>query len=424
MGSKEHYMRRLISFVVLICLTLTGAASQTMTIQRLAGTIEVIAYEGGTLLLDGKALGDIPASSRVTITDAPIGIHTLSLETPDGRALSQSVVVIYGESTFVSIASSAKAPISIGLVTDLGGIDDDGFNQVTWKGIVRFGEEHSLVKGTDYMYIQSGAESDYVPNLSFFADRNLTLIIAPGFLFYDAMGKVAAMYPRQKFLIIDDSSVQKPNVVCAVFAEHEGSFLVGVAAGLKAKADGKNVVGFIGGMQFPLIEKYQAGFEQGVRAVHPTARILVAYAGDFGDPDTGRAIARKMFDAGAYILFHAAGGTGNGMIQEARDRSSRGDICWAIGVDNDQYADGLYGDKSAVLTSMVKRVDVAAHEVANMTMAGIFPGGQTLVFSTKNGGVGIPGDNPNLSADIVASVDDYSRRIASGELVISEIPER
>lgn len=320
-------------------------------------------------------------------------------------------------------AAPAAPTFKIGLVTDLGGIDDKSFNQGTWEGIVRFGNENMLTKGTDYKYLQSSAEADYVPNLSTFADEKLDLIVAPGFLFEKAMGEVADKYPAQKMLVID-TVVQKPNVVSAVFAEHEGSFLVGVAAGLKAKADGKNVVGFIGGMQFPLIERFQAGFEQGVKAVYPEAKILVDYAGDFGAPDKGQAIAQKQFNAGAYIIFHAAGGTGNGMIKEAKERTEKGDVRWAIGVDKDQYTDGLYGDKSAVLTSMMKRVDVAAYEVAKLAKADQFPGGTVMVFSLKNDGVGIPDTNPNLSADIVASTKDYASKIASGSLVVSEIPAK
>ncbi len=238
------------------------------------------------------------------------------------------------------------------------------------------------------------------------------------------MEEVATKYPEQKLMIIDDSSVSKPNLVCAVFAEHEGSYLVGVAAGLKAKADGKSILGFLGGMQFPLIEKFQAGFEQGVKAVYPEATILVDYAGDFAAPDKGQTIAQKQFNAGAYIIFHAAGGTGNGMIKEARERSSKGDIRWGIGVDKDQYADGLYGDKSAVLTSMMKRVDVAAYEVCKLTKEGNFPGGKVMTFSIANQGVGIPQNNPNLSADIVAKVKDYEAKIANGTLTVSEFPSK
>lgn len=324
-----------------------------------------------------------------------------------------------GEST------TNAASFRVGLVTDIGGIDDKSFNQGTWEGIVRFAKEVGLKEG-DYKYLQSSAEADYIPNLSTFSDENLDLIVAPGFLFEKSMAEVADRYPNNKYLIID-TVVSKPNVVSAVFAEHEGSFLVGVAAGLQAKADGKNIVGFLGGMQFPLIEKFQAGFEQGVRAVYPECKILVDYAGDFGAPDKGQAIAQKQFNAGAYIIFHAAGGSGNGMIKEAKERTARGDIRWAIGVDKDQYNDGIYDEankKSAVLTSMMKRVDVAAHDVAKMTMDGKFPGGQTLVFSVANKGVGIPDTNPNLSANIVAKVKEYEAKIASGELKVSEIPAK
>jgi len=321
------------------------------------------------------------------------------------------------------IAAPVFAQFRVGLVTDVGGIDDKSFNQGTWEGIVRFAQDFKLAKG-NYKYLQSSAEADYVPNLSTFADEGLSLIIAPGFLFEQAMTQVATNYPTRKFLIID-TVVNLPNVASAGFAEHEGSFLVGVAAGLKAKADGKNIVGFIGGMQFPLIEKFQAGFEQGVKAVYPDCKILVDYAGDFAAPDKGQALAQKQYNAGAYIIFHAAGGTGNGLIKEAKERSQKGDIRWAIGVDKDQYADGIYsGSKSAVLTSMMKRVDVAAYDVCKMTMDGKFPGGQSLVFTVKNKGVGIPDKNPNISADILAKVKEYEAMIASGKLVVSEVPAK
>ncbi|MCX7023288.1 MAG: BMP family ABC transporter substrate-binding protein [Spirochaetes bacterium] len=321
------------------------------------------------------------------------------------------------------VAVFAAPAFRVGLVTDVGGIDDKSFNQGTWEGIKRFATENKLVVGTDVKYLQSTAEADYVPNLSTFADEGLDLIVAPGFLFEKAMGEVADQYPTQKLLIID-SVVNKPNVASAVFAEHEGSFLVGVAAGMQAKKAKKNMVGFVGGMQFPLIEKFQAGFEQGVKAVDPKITVLVDYAGDFGNPGKGQALAVKQFNAGAYIIFHAAGGTGNGVIKEAKERSQKGDIRWAIGVDKDQYADGVYGTKSAVLTSMMKRVDVAAHDVAVLTMAGKFPGGQVLVFNVKNKGVSIPATNPNLSKDIIAKIADYEKQIASGKLVVSEIPAK
>lgn len=329
----------------------------------------------------------------------------------------------------LAVASFAMAaPTKVGLVTDIGGIDDKSFNQGTWEGIKVYGKENNLKEGKEFKYLQSTAEADYVPNLSTFADEALDLIVAPGFLFNNAMAEVGGKYPKQKFLIIDSVVKDKagktlPNVANAVFAEHEGSFLVGVAAGLKAKADKKDAVGFVGGMQFPLIEKFQAGFEQGVKAVFPTCKVMVDYAGEFGNPGKGQALAAKQYGAGAYIVFHAAGGTGNGVIKEAKERTQKGDVRWAIGVDKDQFNDGVYAPgKSAVLTSMMKRVDVAAHDVAVMTRDGKFPGGQVLTFSLKNKGVGVPASNPNLSADILKAVADYEAQIASGKLVVAEVP--
>ncbi len=330
----------------------------------------------------------------------------------------------------LSAATAAAAPIRVGLVTDIGGIDDKSFNQGTWDGLRAYGQENGGKEGRDYKYLQSTAEADYVPNLSTFADEKLDLVVAPGFLFTSAMVEVATRYPQQKFLLLDAVAKDRAgrplaNVANAVFAEHEGSFLVGVVAGLKAKADRQGTVGFVGGMQFPLIQKFQAGYEQGVKAVCPECKVLVDYAGEFGNPGKGQALAAKQFGAGAYIVFHAAGGTGNGVIKEAKERAQRGDVRWAIGVDKDQYADGTYGGgKSAVLTSMTKRVDVAAHDVAVMTRDGKFPGGQVLTFALKNHGVGLPAKNPNVPADILARVAEYEARIASGQLQVAEVPAK
>ena len=323
-----------------------------------------------------------------------------------------------------AVASLMAAPIKVGLVTDVGGIDDKSFNQGTWEGIKVYGKEQGLKEGDGIKYLQSSADADYIPNLSTFADEKLDLIIAPGFLFNEAMATVAAQYPDQKFMIIDSVVQDKagkniPNVANAVFAANEGSFLAGVAAGLKAKADKKTTIGFVGGMQFPLIENFQVGFEQGVKAVLPAAKILVDYTGSFTDAGKGQALAAKQYGAGAYVIFQVAGGSGNGVIKEAKERSAKGDIRWAIGVDKDQYADGIYaGTKSAILTSMMKRVDVAAHDVAVMTMNGKFPGGQVLTFDLKSKGVGLPEKNPNLSAAIVKAVADYTAQIVSGKLKV------
>ena len=324
------------------------------------------------------------------------------------------------ETTTEEATEPEMVDFTVGLVTDVGGIDDKSFNQGTWEGIVRFAED----TGVATKYLQSESDADYIPNLSTFSDEELDIIIAPGFLFADAMAEVAGNFPDQKYLIID-STVDAPNVASAVFAEEQGSFLVGVAAALKAEEAGKDTVGFIGGMEFDLIWRFEAGFEAGVAAVDPTMTVLVEYANSFADTQIGQTIAEKMYGEGAYIIYHAAGGTGNGMIKAAKDRRLNGEDVWAIGVDKDQYPDGIYeGDQSAVLTSMMKRVDVAAYNVAEMALNGTFPGGQTLLFDLNNSGVGIPDENPNLSDEIVAKVAEYEQKVLSGEIVVPTNPTR
>lgn len=324
-----------------------------------------------------------------------------------------------------SCGGNSASGFKVGLVTDVGGIDDRSFNQGTWEGVVKYASENKLKEGKQYKYLQSSAEADYVTNLSTFADEKMNLIVAPGFLFSNAMTEVSAKYPKNSFLIIDAVVADRPNVASAIFSAEQGSYLVGVAAGLKAKADGKKIVGYVGGMQFESIEAFEAGYRQGVRAVYPECKILYDYAGAFDKPDVGQQLAIKQFNSGAHIIFQVAGATGNGVIKEAKERSAKGAIAWAIGVDKDQYADGIYeGDKSAILTSMMKRVDVAAYDVIALAKAGKFPGGQTLVYDLKNGGVSIPETNPNLPEDIVATVEEYSDKIKSGELVVDPKPVR
>lgn len=312
--------------------------------------------------------------------------------------------------------------LNLGMVTDLGGIDDRSFNQGTYEGIVRFANDNNM--GTEcYKYLQSTADADYIPNLSQFAEEGLDLIIAPGFLFEDAMKTVADQNPESKFVIID-SVVDKPNVASAVFAEQEPSYLVGIAAAMKAKEAGKKVVGYIGGMDFDVIQRFEAGFEEGVHSVDPEIQVLVDYADSFIDPTIGGQLAQKQFNAGAYVIFHAAGATGNGLIAEAKARREAGEDVWAIGVDVDQYEVGkMSNGESAVLTSALKRVDVASYTFAKKVLEGTFKS-ETILFNATNDGIGIPAENPNLSADVVAAVNAALAKIKSGEIVVGVTPLR
>ncbi len=315
--------------------------------------------------------------------------------------------------------------IEVALVTDTGGIDDKSFNQSAWEGIQRFYTDNGLdAEIADYM--QSSAEADYVPNLSTFADESKDLIVATGFLFQGAMAEVAQNYPDQKFLLID-AVLEEPqdNVVSGMFAENEGSYLVGVVSALKTKEAGKNKVGFIGGMDIPVIQNFEAGFEAGVAAVDPEMEVVIEYAGKFDDPGLGQTIASKLYSNGCYVVFHAAGGTGNGLIKEAMDRVKNGEDVWACGVDKDQYADGIYeGEKSVILTSMMKKVDVAAYEAAKAVLNNEFKGGETLLFNLANAGVGLPAENPNLTDEWVQQADEYAQKIIAGEIEVPSKPKR
>ncbi len=319
-----------------------------------------------------------------------------------------------------------ECPLNLGLVTDLGGIDDKSFNEGTWNGVVSYMEEYNGDLDECAGFLQSNAEKDYIPNLSQFADEQVDLVLAPGFLFEKAMSAVAESYPDQKFLIID-TVVDQPNVASAVFAEEQGAYLVGIAAGLQAKEAGQNKFGFIGGMDGELIQRFEAGFEAGVKQIIPDAEFDIQYAADFGAPEKGKTIAQRMYDNGTYIIFHAAGATGNGLIDEAKARREAGKDVWAIGVDSDQYDEGKYGSegKSAILTSMIKRVDIAAHNTAETVKDGAFKGGEVTKYDVTNDGVGAEvTEGRNLSPEIIEEVNVYFEKIKNGEVEIPTTPER
>lgn len=305
----------------------------------------------------------------------------------------------------------------VGFVTDTGGIDDRSFNQGTWEGILKYAEEKGWTEGEEYTYIQSNEEADYIPNLSAFGDDGYNVVVAAGFLFKDAMTEVSQQYPDTNFVLIDEI-VEQPNVASVNFAEEQGSFLVGVAA---AKTTNTNKVGFVGGMDFPLIRHFHAGFVAGVHSVDPSIEIVDQYAGDFGNPGKGQQIASTMYEQGADVIYHAAGGTGNGVINEAKNRVENGEDVWVIGVDKNQYADGIYdkeNNKSVILTSMMKRVDVAAYSMIEAAQNGTFPGGKVTSLTLSDNGVGLPEENPNLNEDILKAVEEYKEKIVKGEIKV------
>ena len=311
--------------------------------------------------------------------------------------------------------------ISVRLLTDATGIDDRSFNAAAWRGILEFYGDtwaNQSRRGRLYEVITAQTPDMYIPNLRTATDQGHDLVIATGFTWADAMGTVAAQNPGQNYLIVDVDWVGLPNVMQAVFAEHEGSFLVGVAAALKAHADGitNPRFGFIGGVPGATITKFHVGFIQGVMAVIPNAQFVDYYANSWGEPGLAMTQATLWYDSGVYAIFSAAGGTGNGTIAQAREYRRAGRNVWAIGVDSDQHDEGLYNaNDSAVLTSMLKRVESCVLYALRAVQDENF-GGSVISFDLAADGVGYSTTNPAMTPAIISQVDQYRQRIISGQI--------
>lgn len=309
------------------------------------------------------------------------------------------------------------------LLTDATGIDDKSFNAAAWRGILSFyGDtwDKPASKGKLYDVVTAQTQDMYVPNLKQASEEKYNLVIVTGFTWADALSEVAPKYADQKYMIVDVDWLKAANVMQISFAEHEGSYLVGVAAALKAQADGIKDAkfGFIGGIPGPVITKFEMGYIQGIKSVLPNAKVVDYYANDWGKPELAKAQAKNWYDSGVYAIFSAAGGTGNGTIAQAKEYRSQGKNVWAIGVDSDQYADGVYAEgKSAVLTSMLKRVETASSYALQQVKAGTFQG-QVVVLDTKADGVGFSDANAELGKDIVEKVNAAKAKIVDGSIKV------
>ncbi|WP_144511221.1 BMP family protein [Bacillus sp. FJAT-22090] len=311
---------------------------------------------------------------------------------------------------------------SLAMVTDVGGVDDKSFNQLAWEGIEAFGKENGLKKGDGgYDYLQSASDADYITNLNSLVRRDFDVVYGIGFLMEQPIGTIADQKPDAQLAIID-AIVDKPNVASVMFKEQEGSFLAGVAAALMSES---KQIGFVGGMEIPVIERFEAGFLEGVKAVDPSIKVDVQYTGKFDDAALGKTTANRMYSSGVDIIFHAAGGTGNGVFAEAKERKTKDANAnvWVIGVDSDQYAEGAVGDTNITLTSMQKRVDVAVQNIAKDAMAGNFPGGKTVTYGLAEEGVQLADSRGAIPQDILDQIDEYSKKIAAGEITVPETVE-
>lgn len=323
-----------------------------------------------------------------------------------------------------------KEALKVGMVTDAGTIDDKSFNQGTWEGILKAGDELGVT--VKYLKPVGTTEADYLKEIGNLYDAGYKFIVTPGFKFETTIFKAQDKYKDAKFVLIDGTPHSadysefraESNVVSIFFAENESGFMAGVAAALQLK---DSSVGFIGGMEIPPVQKFNWGFQQGIAYANAnlgTSIMLdaenVIYQGTFSDVAAGQQLAAQMFDKGVSTIFCAAGGVGVGAINEAKSRATSGENVWIIGVDVDQYTEGLYeADKSIILTSAMKRIDNAAFDMVVADLAGTLPGGETLVFNAANDGVGIPAVNPNLDADVQAKVAEVAAKLKAGEIVVA-----
>jgi len=306
----------------------------------------------------------------------------------------------------------------VGLVFDVGGKNDKSFNEAAWRGLQRV--ERELGVTTEFIEPSEGADRESA--LRRMAARTVDkvdLVIGVGFIFGPDLERLAREFPGVRFAGVDYSPSEGvgtlPNLVGLRFREQEGSFLVGAIAGLVTRT---KVVGFVGGMKIPLIRKFEAGYEAGVHHVCPTCRVVGAYAGTepkaFADPTLGEELAAAQYGQGADVIFHAAGKTGDGVFAAARQRGAK-----AIGVDSDQFDNA----PCCVMTSMVKRVDVAVVDIVKEVIAGKFTGGlRELGLADK--GVGFVADERNkflLPIDVVERANALGDEIIAGKI---QVPDR
>ncbi len=300
-----------------------------------------------------------------------------------------------------------SSAVRVALVTDIGGLNDRGFNALANKGLER-AQDQLGIEGRVFI---SHSASDYVPNLSQAARGGYDLVVGVGFLMGDALASVAQQFPDTKFAIVDypwSALGGKPqNARGLVFAEQEAGYLVGVAAATVAKG---GTVSAIGGQAVPAVVAFLAGYRAGAKATDPSVKVLQGYSQDFVDQAKCTELALNQIARGSKVVFAAAGGCGLGALQAAKERG-----IWGIGVDNDQSFLGRH-----ILTSATKKVDLAVFDTIGTVQKGTFEGGGDALYDVANGGVGygkVSPDAPNRAA-LIAKLEDVSQQIAGGDVEI------
>lgn len=310
---------------------------------------------------------------------------------------------------FCLVVTQISWALKIGLVLDKGGKDDKSFNSAAYEGAKKAEKE----LGIELKYVEATDNNSLETLHRSFAQKKYDLVIGVGFAQTDAIKKVSALFPETKFAIVDGEVATK-NVRSLMFEEHEGSYLVGAAAAMKSKS---GVVGFIGGMDIPLIRRFQKGFEAGVKSINPKAKILISYIGVTGEawnnPAKAKEIALAQVAQKADVIFHAAGASGSGLFDAAADKK-----IFAIGVDSNQN----WVKPGVVLTSMLKKVDVAVYETIKSVKNSQFQAGVNR-FGLKDGGIDWALDNHNQklwSAAEIEKMNQVKKSILTGKVSVPD----
>lgn len=325
------------------------------------------------------------------------------------KLISLSLVTVLSASLLVGCGkgSSDKAEnktLKVGMVADVGGINDESFNQSAWEGL----QQAKKDLGVEVKVVESKQQSEYMSNIESLVEEGLDLIIGVGNTMVDDIKAEAENYPNQQFAIIDETYDEIPkNVTPLLFKENEATYLTGLIAGKMTKT---NKVGFIGGMDNPIISRFEYGYKAGVKSANESAEVKIQYAGTFGDAAKGKSIANQLYSKDVDVILAAAGGTGLGAIEAAKEQNK-----YIIGVDRDQSSLAPQN----VLTSALKKVNVAVYETVKELVDGKLEGGSEKVYGLKQDGVGIAENTAKLiPEDILTYVNDQVEKIKSGELVI------
>ena len=323
-------------------------------------------------------------------------------------AVILAAAMVLGTMPMAVSADEAPESIKVGMVTDAGGINDQSFNQSAWEGLEALAEENDAI---EVNYLESATDADYASNIQTFIDEGYDLIICGGFMLAGATREAAEANPDQKFAIVDDASnADLANVACLMFSQEQASYLVGVVAGMMTES---NKIGYVQGQVTDTMNLFGYGYIAGAESVNPDVEVMQFNVNSFTDAATGSAGATDMITNGADIIYHAAGGSGAGVIQACVDNG-----IYAIGVDTDQS----YLAPETVITSAMKRVDIAVTSITEGVLEGEFAGG-VHQYSLEDGGVDIAPTQALLPDDVIAAVEEAKEAILSGDVVVPTTAE-